>query len=266
MTVALLTQAMWGLAGDCAADSTPVGAEPAKVAAPVAGYELAWADEFDGGALDTNKWAYRTDSKHLSTQKPENVSVGSGLLRLTLKKEIAGGKQYTGGGIISRMAFRHGYYEARFKIPAGAGWHTAFWLMKHDGSGTTDSQDALQGLDIVENNSIDPLAYMATVQKYNPLPPAVYSYVTIQCPDLSADFHVFGCEFTPDTVKFFLDGKLVHSRDTTPFAHGDQNIWLSSIASHLGGTVTVNDSKLPGVVECDYIRFFRTATSASAAP
>ena len=268
LAAATLVQALCAFSGVCAAENTPADAQPvgAKIAAPVAGYELAWADEFDGSALDTNKWVYRTDSKHLSTQKRENVSVGSGMLRLTLKKESAGGKQYTGAGVISRTAFRHGYYEARFKIVASAGWHTAFWLMKHDGSGSTDSQDALQGLDIVENNSIDPETYMVTVQKYNPQPPAVYSYVTISSPDLSAAFHVFGCEFTPEIVKFFLDGKLVHSRDARSFAHGDQNIWLSSIASHLGGTVAVDESKLPGVVECDYVRFFRATTSTSAAP
>ena len=178
-----------------------------------------------------------------------------------MKKETADGKQYTGAGIISRMAFRHGYYEARFKIPASAGWHTAFWLMKHDGSGTTDSQDALQGMDIVRNNSIDPHSYVLSVEKYNPLPTAVYSFETIPSPDLAADFHVFGCEFTPQTAKFFLDGKLVQTVDATQFEHGDQNIWLSSIASHLGGTEAVDESRLPAEVECDYIRFFQKAAA-----
>ncbi len=104
------------------------------------GYALAWSEEFDGTTLDATKWVCRTDSKNLSTQKPDNVVVKDGLLRLILKKEEAGGKNYTGGGIISLPAFKHGYYEARIKMPAGDGWHNSFWLMKHDGSGTTDSQ------------------------------------------------------------------------------------------------------------------------------
>ena len=93
-------------------------AEPPK--APLAGYRLAWAEEFDGDVLDKAKWTYRTDSKHLSTQKPENVSVQNGLLHLQLKKEAAGGKKYTGAGIISREAFKYGYFEARLKMPARA--------------------------------------------------------------------------------------------------------------------------------------------------
>ena len=104
-----------------------------NVIAPLPGYALAWSDEFDGPTLDAAKWTYRTDSKNLSTQKPENVVVKDGLLRLTLKKEEAGGKNYSGAGIISRPAFKYGYYEARIKMPAGDGWHNSFWLMKHDG-------------------------------------------------------------------------------------------------------------------------------------
>lgn len=268
---ALLVQALWFCAvpqaAEHAAGDSALGVQPvvSKDAAPLAGYKLAWADEFDGNTLDTNKWTFRTDRKHLSAQRPENVLVSSGLLRLILKKETADGKQYTGAGIISRMAFRHGYYEARFKMPASAGWHTAFWLMKHDGSGTTDSQDALQGLDIVRNNSIDPHSYVLSVEKYNPLPTAVYGFETIQSLDLAAHFHVFGCEFTPQTAKFFLDGKLVQTVDATQFKHGDQNIWLSSIASHLGGTEAVDESSLPTEVDCDYIRFFQKAAETSTA-
>lgn len=264
---AWLAQAAWIVPGAVAAEATPGQAALAvagKPTAPLPGYELVWTDEFDGSTLDTNKWAYRTDSKHLSTQKRENVSVGSGMLHLALKKESAGGKGYTGAGVVSVRAFKYGYYEARFKVPATAGWHTAFWLMKHDGSGTTDSEDALQGLNVVENNSINPRVYLATVQKYNPQPPVVYAYETIRSPDLSADFHVFGCEFTPQRVKFFLDGALVQTVDATKFPHSDQNIWLSAIASHLGGTTAVDDTGLPTVVECDDIRFFAKPAAPGA--
>lgn len=81
-----------------------------------------WSDEFNGDSLDTSKWVYRTDSKHWSTQLPQNVSLRDGRLILAVKKEEAGSKHYTGSGVISKEAFRYGYYEARFKVPPGAGW------------------------------------------------------------------------------------------------------------------------------------------------
>jgi len=45
-------------------------------------------------------------------------------------------------------------------------------------------------------------------------------------PDFAADFHVWACEFTPQVVKFFLDGRLTHQTDATQFPHGPQSVWL----------------------------------------
>lgn len=230
---------------------------------PVSGYALAWNDEFDGGAIDSSKWGYRTDSKHLSTQKPENVSLKDGLLRLTLKKETANKKNYTGAGIVSQPVFKYAYYEARVKMPAGGGWHTSFWLMKHDGSGTTDFQMAAQGIVVAQNESVDHLSYAVKVDKYQE-PAACYGFLRLPTPDLSADFHVFGCEFTAETIKFFLDGVLVETVDATKFAHSEQNVWLSSIASHMGNTPKVDDSALPQESQFDYVRVFIKTNGASA--
>lgn len=230
--------------------------------APVSGYSLAWNDEFNASAMDSAKWSYRTDSKHLSTQRPENVSLKDGLLRLTLKKETAGNKNYTGAGIVSQSAFKYAYYEARAKMPPGAGWHTSFWLMKHDGSGTTDFQMAAQGIVVVQNESVDHVSYAVKVDKYQE-PAACYGFLRLPTPDLSADFHVFGCEFTAETVKFFLDGVLVETVDATKFPHSDQNVWLSSIASHMGNTPKVDDAALPQEALFDYVRVF-TKTSGAA--
>ncbi len=225
-------------------------------AAPPPGYKLAWADEFDGSKLDPNKWAYRTDSKHWSTQKPENVSVADGKLILAVKKEAASGKNYTGAGVISRQAFKYGYYEARFKVPPGAGWHTSFWMMKHDGSGSTMWQATAQELDVCENDSAKPTSYGANTHLWNPPPHRAFGHKTVSTPNLAADFHVFGCEFTPQVVKYFFESKLVQTVDATQFPHSDQNIWLTTIASHLGGIKAVEDSKLPAAAVFDYVRFY----------
>ena len=223
--------------------------------APISGYTLVWNDEFNASAIDSAKWSYRTDSKHLSTQKPENVSVKDGLLRLSLKKETVANKNYTGAGIVSQPVFKYAYYEARAKMPPGAGWHTSFWLMKHDGSGTTDFQLAAQGIVVVQNESVDHASYAVKVDNYQE-PAACYGFLRLPTPDLSADFHVFGCEFTPEAVKFFLDGVLVQTVDATKFTHSDQNVWVSSIASHMGITPKVDDSTLPQESLFDYVRVF----------
>lgn len=227
---------------------------------PIAGYRLEWADEFEGQSLETNKWIYRTDSKHWSTQLPANVTVSGGFLNLHLKKESAGGKDYTGAGTISKPAFRYGYYEARMQTPPGRGWHSSFWMMKHGGTGDTGTAATAIELDVIENDSINPRGYSVNVHRWNPTPHLTYGTKGISlpagAPSLSAAFHVYGCEFTKAAVKYFLDGALVQTVDATQFAHSDVNIWITSIASYLGGTSSVDDAQLPAVVKADYVRFF----------
>lgn len=138
-------------------------ADSASPLPPVQGYRLAWSEEFDGASFDTSRWAFRTDERMWSRQKAGNISVRDGKLILSVKKEPSGEKQYSGAGIISRQRFLHGYYEARLNVPPGAGWHTSFWLMRHDDKGDTDPAKTLQELDICENDSMNPRAYRVNV-------------------------------------------------------------------------------------------------------
>ncbi len=214
----------------------------AAQATPPPGYKLSWADEFDGTALDTTKWDYRTDSKHWSTQLPANVTIANGVLSLNLKQETVpiNGMQYSGAGVISKRAFRYGYYETRMKTPPFSGWHTSFWMMKHDGSGGTGSGATMVELDVIENDSVSPLKYGVNTHKWNPTPHQTFGGKTVNTPSLPAAFHTYGCEYTPLAIKYYFDDTLVQTVDATQFPHGDVNIWLTSIASYLGGTTAVS--------------------------
>jgi beta-glucanase (GH16 family) len=223
----------------------------------VQGYSLSWSDEFSGNALDTSKWNYRTDSKMWSTQLPDNVSVADGKLIIALKKESANGKAYTGGGIISKQPFQYGYYEAKFKVPPGSGWHTSFWTMFYNDKDTEPHKT--QEIDICEQDSVDTKKYSAGVIAWDQHGKG-YGRQYVHTPDLATDFHVWGCEFTPTVVNFYFDGKLTHSTEAAKFKQGPQNIWLTCIATPLGGTKYVDNGKLPATAEFDYVRYFSSAT------
>lgn len=222
-------------------------------AAPPAGYRLAWQDEFEGAALDEDRWQYRTDVRFWSTQLPGNVSVSDGLLHLHLRRETVGSTSYTAGGVISRMLFRYGYYAARMKVPPGGGWHTSFWMMRYNRP--ADATAAIE-LDVIENDSVDPLKYGVNTHRHLPAPHLTYGNKNVTTPSLSADFHVFGCEFTPATIRYFFEGTLVQTVDATQFAHDDLNIWLTTVAAPLGGTTSVDDSQLPAAALFDWVRFY----------
>jgi beta-glucanase (GH16 family) len=226
----------------------------AAIAAPPEGYKLQWSDEFSGSKLDLGRWVHRTDSKHWSTQMPGNVTVAAGNLVLTLRKEKAGDKEYTGAGVISKDAFGFGYYESRFRIDAGKGWHSSFWMMGHDGSGGTGTTKTELELDVIENDSIDLTSYGVNLHKWQGEHKS-YGHKKVATPSL-AEYHVFGCLYTPEKVTYYLDGKEAQTVDVSQLPHGNLHIWLTSIASYLGKTDKVDETRLPGKVLFDYVRYY----------
>lgn len=232
---------------------------------PPEGYKLAWSDEFDGKAVDTEKWSFRTDSAFNSMQKAENVTVQDGKLRIALKAEKAGKKNYTGGGVISKREFLYGYYEARFKVPATRGWHTSFWM-----SATNEKDPNKLGgvgpheLDVCEHDSWKTNVYKRSLWMRRPKAGAtakpIGTWKPISTPDLTAEFHTWACEFTPTTLRYFFDGKEIERWDVSRYEHGNQRILLTSIAANLGGkTGDPVDAELPAYAEFDYVRFYEKA-------
>lgn len=229
------------------------------------GYTLVWSDEFDGKSVDTDKWMFRQDSVFNSTQKDENVSVRDGKLIIALKAEKAGKKNYTGGGVISKREFLYGYYEARFKLPATRGWHTSFWMSS---TGTDEKHVRIGGagpheLDVCEHESYKRDEYKRSLWMRKPkagsdLKP-IGTWKAIHTPDLTTDFHTWGCEFTPTTLRYFFDGKEIEHWDISNYEHGKQRILLTSIAAKLGAdgkTGDPVDTELPAYAEYEYVRFY----------
>ncbi len=233
----------------------------AEPTCPLPGYRFAWGDEFDGEKLDAAKWSYRTGPRLWSEQRAANVSVSAGKLRLTGLKEAAGDLKYTAGGVISRRLFRYAYYEASFKVPPGAGWHTSFWVLRNGGKGDEPRVE----IDICENDSVKLGDYGINHHQWTPAPHVAMGGKHIKTPDLSAAFHVWGCEFTPTTLRHYFDGKLVHAFDATKLRHGDGNVWLTTIAAGLGGTKAVDDQRLPAFAEFEYVRVFLPVAAPSSA-
>ncbi len=231
---------------------------------PPAGYQLVFSDEFDGDSVDTNRWGFRLDSKLLSTQQPENVSVKNGNLEIALRKESVRGKPYTGGGVISRQTYVYGYYEARFKTPPAEGWHTSFWSMRKNFPDQPSRLPALLELDFCEQDGGDPHFYSFGIinqSRYHQIKNRqswnAGRWVIENAPDTSADFCVWSCEFTPEKTRFYFDGKLTKELSSSGFPHDEMSVWFSAIASTLKGDRWVDESKLPNAVLCDYIRVYQ---------
>lgn len=218
------------------------------------GYTLTWRDEFDGDQLNTAEWNIRTGVRFASENTKANVSVDQGWLRLAVRKEKAGPPDYTAGGVISKKEFKYGYYEARFRVPRGAGWHTSFWMMKNTGGQTGNRQE----IDVIEQDSKDLTSYGMNLHIQHPKHVGLAGR-RVKTPNLADDFHVWGCEFTPREIRSYFDGKLVGVTHVTSFQHDVMSIWLTTVGwakLPWAPQLKIDDSALPASADFDYVRFF----------
>jgi len=227
---------------------------PRLPADAAAGYTLAWQDEFDAAELNKAEWNLRTGERFASMNKAQNVSVADGLLRIALRKEKAGKLDYTSGGVISKREFRYGYYETSFRSPLGEGWHVSFWLMKN----ARKSEGNRQEIDICEHDTKDQTSYGTNLHIHAPDHKGLAGR-RVKTPDLSKGFHTLGCEFTPQEIRQYFDGKLVGVWDATGFKHDSMSIWLTTVGwakLPWSNKEKIDDSKLPAFADFEYVRFF----------
>ncbi|WP_020518926.1 glycoside hydrolase family 16 protein [Catelliglobosispora koreensis] len=222
------------------------------------GWNLVFVDDFNGTAVDTAKWNFRTDVKGFSAQRPENITLSGGLMNINLKQESFGGKSFTGGGLISKQAFRYGYYETRAKLNDGVGWHTSFWAMAGDGSTTfgPDRKTELDGFEIDSKSSPTALTNIHSgVHAWNGSTDMNNVGTTYNSGLDLRQWHVYGMEWTEANVKFYVDGvlKFTAAYAPTKWTHDHVNIWLTSI----GYGTSPDPVFLPSAAQFDYIKFWQ---------
>lgn len=202
-----------------------------------AGYKLAWSDEFEGAALDREKWSVRRGSTGAGTQMATNVSVKQGDLALGLARvQATGGYEQTGGGVVSVGKSGYGYYEARLRVLAGRGWRTVFAL---EGDGLK--------LNVLDHDSGDEKKYAVSVGGV-----AVKEVMTLPL----LDYHVYGVEYGPQEAKVYLDGKLVETLRLEK-APAEVSVRVETAAAGGNGPDAVDTSRLPGQVLVDAVRYYR---------
>eukprot|EP00745_Piridium_sociabile_P029145 TRINITY_DN47421_c0_g1_i8.p1 TRINITY_DN47421_c0_g1~~TRINITY_DN47421_c0_g1_i8.p1 ORF type:complete len:558 (-),score=21.69 TRINITY_DN47421_c0_g1_i8:4-1512(-) len=217
------------------------------------------------------RWRYREEcGMGPSCQRPEQVSVKDGMLRVEMSKleeplEFPNMTvRFKGGGVITRDPLHFGFYEARIKLWESPGWWQSFWAATADSidksvcSVCVNASHPRQEIDVFEVNS-GVNAFQYNFIKWNPLP-RYYVSGRRMYPDfnLSEDWHVWGMEYTPIQTKLYLDGRLIGSGDwSSLFVHElvPFHIWFSAIITkHI--THCMDEASLPAELLVDYFRFY----------
>lgn len=240
--------------------------------------ELVWQDEFNyNGAPDSTKWNYQVgngcpdmcgwgnNEQEFYTKRKENVRVENGKLIIEVRKEAGYPSPYTSAKINSKHKgdWQYGYVEVSAKLPQGKGTWPAIWMLP-----TLDSKMdwPLDGeVDIMEHVGYNQGKIFGTIhtEKYNHIKGTQKSD-SIYIRDVHEKFHTYALEWTPQYMKWFVDGKQYHEvhknhqkKPGWPFDQPFHLILNVAVGGNWGGKYGVDDSIWPQKMEIDYVRVYK---------
>jgi MYXO-CTERM domain-containing protein len=235
---------------------------PARAAAwDKPGWTLTFQDEFDGAAVDATKWVKRYKwgeaqiNSELQAYVDDAFQLQNGILTITGDKRSASyaGQtfQYASGVLCSVHEQKYGTFEARLKVPAGQGMWPAFWLLGQVGA------PGVNEIDIHEILGHQPSTVYMTVHWGTDYAAGHKSDGSSWVgPDFSADFHVFGLEWTPDAIIWTIDGveRKRHTGEGVPQV--PMYVILNLAIGGMWPGAPDATTPFPGLYQIDYVRAY----------
>lgn len=255
--------------------------------------ELVMADEFDvDGAPNPAIWGYDigtgfngwgNSELQYYTKRTNNVTVQNGMLLITAQKENFENSTYTSARLSTKGWFeqRYGRFEARIKLPSGSGLWPAFWLLGADCEDVGEQLDSnwpdCGEIDIMEYRRDEPTTISGTVHGpgysglTDPQGQITKSYDLEE--RLDAGFHIFGIEWGPEYINFYVDDVLYNQitpadlKVTPANETGELGEWVFNKPYYIilnlavGGSFPGNpdsDEIFPQTMLVDYVRVYKS--------
>lgn len=233
-------------------------------------YVLRWSDEFNGTELDRSKWnvdigngypgltGWGNSEVQYYSDRPENVQVSNGSLKITARNDGFGGYNYSSGRIRTKgqFDFKHGRIEARIKIPSGQGLWPAFWLLPtYETFGTWPRSGEI---DIMENFGQNNFMTSAIHYQNNN---NQHQYNELSYGVNRDEYHIFAAVWENNNINFFIDWNWIGSQSPTtvngnwPF--NEDFFLILNLA--LGGSAGNVSTTFPKTMEVDYVRVYQKA-------
>lgn len=228
---------------------------------------LFWSDEFNtDGAPDPAKWGYDigtgsggwgNNELQYYTNRPENVIVQGGLLKIKAIKENYSGSAYTSSRLLSKdkFSFTYGTVEARVKIPAGVGTWPAVWMLGN--TVNTVGWPACGEADIMEHRGSELNKIFGTLH-YPGHSGGNGNGNTIVIANATTQFHIYTLDWSATTIKISVDGQLFHTVANSGSIPFNQDFFLLlnvAMGGNFGGPV--DPAFTNATMEVDYIRVYK---------
>lgn len=242
---------------------------------------LVMSDEFDiDGAPDSSLWTYDlgngtaqglpagwgNNELQTYTSNSENVEVQNGLLVITARESNSGG--YTSARIKTQGLFeqQYGRFEARIRLPQGKGLWPAFWLLGNDCD--VNPWPACGEIDIMEYLGNKPTITFGSAHGPNfSGEDSISKEYELTNDRFDTGFHVFGIEWTPNQINYYVDDVLYQTitpetvaeetegEGTWVFDNSFYIIMNVAVGGNLPGSPNVN-TVFPQRMLVDYIRVY----------
>lgn len=235
---------------------------------------LVLSEEFDtDGAPNPAVWGYDigrgpngqgwgNQELQYYTDRQQNARVQNGHLLITAREENFEGAQYTSARLLTKDLFeqRYGRFEARIRLPYGQGIWPAFWMLGADID--ENPWPAAGEIDIMEYRGQEPTVLIGSMHGpgYS-AGNAISKKYTLENDRFDTGFHIFGIEWSPEYVNFYVDDVLYNQitpEDVTGAWVFDKPFFiLMNLA--VGGTFVGSpnaETEFPQTMLVDYVRVY----------
>jgi beta-glucanase (GH16 family) len=221
-------------------------------------------DEFEGDELDLEKWnrgLYWWKGRQPALFSDSNVTVSDGKLHLTMRKEEVQGEfeklgyhDYTSAALHSKVRSGYGYYEVQAK-PMNSAGSSSFWFQVEDVPGWLTEIDVFEiggnakGFEHKYNMNLH--VFRTPKNKEHWSVGGVW-----EAPWRPADdYHVYGLDWRPEEIRYFVDGVLVRSVENT---HWHQPLFLIFDSETMPNWFGMpKDDDLPSTYSIEYVRAWK---------
>jgi beta-glucanase (GH16 family) len=222
------------------------------------------SDEFEGDKLDGVKWRvglYWWSGRQPALFSAKNVTVSDGKLHLTMRKEKVperfekrGYRGYTSAALHSRVRSSYGYYEVKAK-PMNSAGSSSFWFQREDTPGWRTEIDVFEiggkaeGFERKYNMNLHVFSTPTKKEHWSVGGAWVAPW------RLAEDYHVYGLEWSPDEIKYYVDGVVVRTVENT---HWHQPLYLIFDSETMPKWFGMpSDEDLPSTYSIEYVRAWK---------
>jgi beta-glucanase (GH16 family) len=235
-----------------AADNAAAEKAAAEEAVPACGWQVTFADDFDGEELDLRRWetGYKAGDHEAQYYVDDVFEIRDGILRIRAEERKVRDREYASGIITTRDSFTQAYgrFEVRARIPSGQGLWPAFWLLPKVENYPTE-------IDVFEVLGHQPYrVYMTNHWRGEDGRSTSESY-TYRGTDFSKRFHTYAVTWTEKEIIWDVDG-IQRARETRGVPQEPMFLLLNLAVGGKWPGYPDETTPFPSYLEIDYVRVY----------